>query len=78
MNQEDKNALLTLIATEQKDTAPVTLTIGKVDSDHQVQHETIVLKEACPHIINRLWEEGYTLDLTADGLEVVGLWGKRK
>lgn len=61
--------LLNLIYETAKDTAPVTVQIGRV-VNHVCRPSEIILKEAPPKIINVLVEHGYVCDLTPDGMHV--------
>ena len=72
MEVTDKIAqLLTKVANRQKNCAPVTVQIGKTNSNHQVQHDILIITDAPECVIQMLSkEEDYIMYLEDGGLHV--------
>lgn len=70
MNQNQMKELLSKLADIQKSCAPITLSIGSLSNGNQVEHNTVVLIECPPIVIQDLIRDKYTLDLTKNGISI--------
>lgn len=66
---EVQGQLLELLADIQRNSAPIELSIGWVNSSNTVQ-QGIVIKNAPPIVTQKLVEAGYQLDITQRGVRV--------
>ena len=66
---ETQGKILELLADIQKNSAPIELSIGWVDSRNIVR-QGIVIKSAPPIVTQKLIEHGYCLDITVAGARV--------
>ena len=69
MTTSDKIKALQIIEAKQQKCAPVVVQIGYVIGT-TVYHDGLVLKEACPAVIDALIENNFDLDMREDGLHV--------
>lgn len=70
MKKTDKINLLEELVNIQQDCAPIKLTIGSTTESNMVRHDTIVINDAPPVVINKLVELGYSLFATENGIVV--------
>lgn len=69
MTTSDKIKALQIIEAKQQETAPVIVQIGCVIGTI-VYHDNLVLKQACPAVIDALIKNNFHLDMGEDGLHV--------
>jgi len=70
MDHENRSELLNQISAIQSDTASVTVQIGGVSSNNQVEHGSLYIKDAPARIIDELSGMGYSLSVSDDGVKV--------
>ena len=70
MKKADKINLLEELVNIQQDCAPIKLTIGSTTESNRVRHDTIVINNCPPIVINKLVELGYSLSATEKGIVV--------
>ena len=70
MKKADKINLLEELVNIQQDCAPIKLTIGSTTESNMVRHDTIVINNCPPIVINKLVELGYSLSATEKGIVV--------
>lgn len=70
MTKTNKVSLLFELAKLQEDCAPIKLSIGSTTETNMVRHDTIVINDAPPVVINKLVELGYSLFATEKGIVV--------
>jgi hypothetical protein len=70
MDHETRSEVLNQIAAIQSDTASVTVQIGGVDGNNQVEHDTLYIKDAPARIIDELAGMGYSLSVSDGDVRV--------
>lgn len=70
MKRTDMVNIVEELVNIQQDCAPIKLTIGSTTETNMVTHDTIVINEAPPVVINKLVELGYSLSATEKGIVV--------
>lgn len=61
--------VLKILAEIQKESVPIHLSIGWTDTDRRI-HQGIVLKSAPPAVAKELMDQGYSLDITPQGVKI--------
>lgn len=70
MKRTDMVNILEELVNIQQDCAPIKLTIGSTTENNMVRHDTIVINDCPPIVINKLVELGYSLFATEKGIVV--------
>jgi hypothetical protein len=71
MTQSMRLRALEVIHQTQADTASVTVQIGGVDGNNQVEDDTLYVKDCPAAVIDALRDEGFVLSMGDDGLKVL-------
>jgi len=70
MDKLERANVLEVISDIQQNTSSVTVQIGGVADNNQVEHGSLYIQNAPPKIIDELSQMGYSLAVSEDGVRV--------
>ena len=69
MKQINRNELLSILESIQRDSAPITIQLGSARTGF-VERDCVVIKSAPPVVLETLAKKGFVMSVTSEGVQI--------